>query len=202
MTFWENIALAFKGGGGSLRPPLGRSYIGTYGGAALSGDAPFSYEGRVREAYAEVFHAMRLDGQVTDPLFLGAREAIDAVERAGWLLGLATGKSHRGLIATLERHDLVERFVTLQTADRAAGKPNPEMLLNAMAETGAPSASTVMIGDTTYDMEMARNAGTLAIGVAWGYHEADELRDAGAHVVIGAFSELPSALHGLMEKVA
>lgn len=158
--------------------------------------------GRVREAYAEVFHAMRMDGQVTDPLFFGAREAIEAVERAGWLLGLATGKSHRGLIATLERHELVERFVTLQTADRAAGKPNPEMLLNAMAETGVSPASTVMIGDTTYDMEMARNAGTLAIGVAWGYHEADELRDAGAHAIIGAFPELPLALHGLMEKVA
>ena len=59
MTFWENIALAFKGGGGPSRPPLGRSYIGTYGGAALSGDAPFSYEGRVREAYVENAIAQR-----------------------------------------------------------------------------------------------------------------------------------------------
>ena len=59
MTLWNNIALAFKGGGGSLRPPLGRSYIGTYGGAALSGDAPFSYEGRVREAYVENAIAQR-----------------------------------------------------------------------------------------------------------------------------------------------
>ncbi|CAN0568326.1 unnamed protein product [Ectocarpus sp. 12 AP-2014] len=59
MTFWENISLAFKGGGGPSRPPLGRSYIGTYGGAALSGDAPFSYAGQVRAAYVENAIAQR-----------------------------------------------------------------------------------------------------------------------------------------------
>lgn len=157
---------------------------------------------RVRTAYAEAFHSMRTAGHELDPLYPGALDAIDAIERAGWLLGIATGKSHRGLVATLERHALVGRFATVQTADRAAGKPDPEMVLNAMAETGANPAWTVVIGDTTYDMQMARGAGARAVGVAWGYHEADELRAAGAHTVVGAFSELPLVLRDMMEEIA
>ena len=96
----------------------------------------------------------------------------------GWT-GVATGKSHRGLVDTLGQHNLLERFTTLQTADRAPGKPNPEMLFKAMEETGASPEVTVMIGDTSYDMEMAVNAGVLGIGAAWGYHETQELRGRG-----------------------
>jgi phosphoglycolate phosphatase len=102
-------------------------------------------------------------------------------------------------MATLERHAMTGRFVTLQTADRAAGKPHPEMLLNAMAEAGADPVTTVMIGDTTFDMEMARAARTRAVGVAWGYHEAEELRAAGAERIVADFAELPAALESLME---
>lgn len=154
---------------------------------------------RVRLSYSEAYHAMRADDRMKDPLYPGALGAIAAIESAGWLLGLATGKSHRGLIATLDGHGLVERFVTLQTADRAMGKPHPDMLLRAMSETGVDPAATVMIGDTTFDMEMARNAGTRALGVAWGYHDADELRVAGAHDVVAGFEHLPRALEALME---
>ncbi|MEE9544256.1 MAG: HAD hydrolase-like protein, partial [Rhodospirillales bacterium] len=74
-----------------------------------------------------------------------------------------------------------------------------EMLLNAMAETSAKPSSTAMIGDTTYDMEMARNAGTLAVGVSWGYHGVAELKDAGADAVIDAFEELPRTVQALLE---
>ena len=87
----------------------------------------------------------------------------------------------------------------MQTADIALGKPHPEMLYNAMSETGADRSLTVMIGDTTYDMEMARNAGTCAIGVAWGYHDPEELLAAGAHVIIHDYSELPEAMETVLE---
>jgi phosphoglycolate phosphatase len=152
---------------------------------------------RVRTSYAEAYHAMRLNGLMHDPLYPGALDAIAAIEGAGWLLGLATGKSHRGLVATLDSHGIIERFVTLQTADRALGKPHPDMLLKAMSETGAEATATVMIGDTTFDMEMARSAGTFALGVAWGYHDIEDLRAAGAHGVVATFDQLPRTLEAL-----
>jgi phosphoglycolate phosphatase len=154
--------------------------------------------GDVESGYITAFRAMRERGEVRDPLFPGAAEAIRDIEQAGWLLGIATGKSHRGLMATLGRHDMTGRFVTLQTADRAAGKPHPEMLRNAMAEAGADAPATVMIGDTTFDIEMARNAGTRSIGVAWGYHAEQELRDAGAERIVASFADLPATLRELM----
>jgi phosphoglycolate phosphatase len=126
-------------------------------------------------AYRRAFHIIRSRPDHQEPLFDGIADVVDALHRAGTLLGIATGKSRRGLDATLERHGLREKFVTLQTADMNPGKPAPDMLLNAMREAGAEPAETAMIGDTFYDLEMARNARTAAIGVAWGYHEANEL---------------------------
>jgi phosphoglycolate phosphatase len=153
---------------------------------------------RIHASYIAAFRDLRERDLVRDPLYPGARETIERLDVAGWLLGVATGKSHRGLMATLERHVLADRFVTLQTADRAAGKPHPEMLMKAMAEAGAEPAATVMIGDTTFDMAMARAARTRAVGVAWGYHHADELRDAGADCIVSRFAELPEVLDALM----
>lgn len=153
----------------------------------------------VRASYIAAYQDLRVRGLVRDPLYPGARETIERLEVSGWLLGVATGKSHRGLLATLERHAMTGRFVTLQTADRAAGKPHPEMLHKAMAEAGADAAATVMIGDTTFDMEMARAARTRAVGVAWGYHDADELKASGADCIVSDFSALPAALESLME---
>ena len=150
--------------------------------------------------YREHFTKQRAAGAVSEPLFPGVLEGLAAFEDAGWMLGIATGKSHKGLLATLGEHGLAERFVTLQSADTAEGKPSPDMLLRAMAETGAGVEATVMIGDTTFDMEMARHAGTLAIGVAWGYHETEELLATGAHVVAAAFHELLAAAESLMAR--
>jgi phosphoglycolate phosphatase len=87
-------------------------------------------------------------------------------------------------------HGLRERFHTLQTADLCRSKPDPDMVLRAMAETGIEAGSTVVIGDTSFDMEMARSAGATAIGVAWGYHEVADLQGAGAHAVITQPAEL------------
>lgn len=167
--------------------------------ARLMPDEGADAHARLRESYREFFGALRRAGEVKEPLFPGVIEGLGALEDAGWLLGVATGKARRGLLATLEKHDLADRFVTLQTADVAHGKPHPDMLLRAMADTGAEADRTVMVGDTTFDMEMARNAGTMSIGVAWGYHGAEELRSAGALAVVGDFADLARAMDTVVE---
>jgi phosphoglycolate phosphatase len=162
-------------------------------------DASTDVVEQVRAGYGKAWHQLRETDGLDEPLFPGLMPTLDQLEQDGWLLGVATGKSRRGLDGTLESHDILERFVTLQTADRARGKPHPEMLLNAMAETGAAPSETVMIGDTTFDIEMARNAGVIAIGVSWGYHEVEELQLAGAAKVIDSFDELAETLGQIME---
>lgn len=126
-------------------------------------------------AYRRAFQTLRTRPDHHEPLFDGIRAVIDTLAGDGMLLGVATGKSRRGLIATLDRHGLGGRFITLQTVDDNPGKPAPDMLLRAMSDAGVQPGETVMVGDTIYDLEMARNAGTAAIGVAWGYHAAEEL---------------------------
>lgn len=144
------------------------------------------------ERYRETFRAMRTSGTLVDePLFDGIADVLRALVDDGWLLGVATGKSDRGLAHILEQHAITDRFVTLQTADRHPSKPDPTMLLAAMAQAGAQPHDTAMIGDTSFDMVMARAAGARAVGVAWGYHDVHELSDAGAHVVAHAVTDLP-----------
>jgi phosphoglycolate phosphatase len=149
---------------------------------------------RLVELYKDAFMDMRRFDKVDEPLFAGVRELLDALEAEGWLLGVATGKGRRGARITLDRHRLLTRFVTVQTADDAPGKPHPEMLRRAMAEAGAEPATTAMIGDTTFDILMARNAGTAAIGVAWGYHPPEDLHAAGADAVAEAAHEVRALL--------
>ena len=149
------------------------------------------------EDYRQAFHELRSRPDHDEPLYDGAAETLASLEAAGYLLGVATGKSQRGLRATLDRWGLRERFVTLQTADDAPSKPHPGMLENAMTEAGTAPGETVLVGDTTFDIEMAVNAGVTGIGVGWGYHEADELRAVGARMVIDSFAALPGALAGL-----
>jgi phosphoglycolate phosphatase len=174
----------------SLDPPPAESIKRTVGLTLLEVVARLFPEGKVethqqlRDEYRKAYSMARDKGHIHDPLFPGLKQALDELESAGWILGVATGKSHVGLVNTLQSHNLLERFLTIQTADKAAGKPSPEMLLNAMAETGADPQNTVMIGDTTFDIEMANNAGTLALGVAWGYHGENELIDAGARAIV------------------
>lgn len=149
------------------------------------------------EDYKRSFQTLRREGSVTEPLFDGIAETIAALDGAGWLLGVATGKSDRGLAYCLDHHGLTSRFVTLQTADRHPSKPHPAMIEQAMADAGATPASTVMIGDTSFDIGMAKAAGCTAIGVAWGYHDADELIAEGADFV----AEHPRDLVTLLERL-
>ena len=163
---------------------------------ALLPEAEHDLHLALTDHYKRAFQRHRADGLVEEPLFDGIADALHELEAAGWLLGVATGKSDRGLALCLERHGLHARFVTLQTADRHPSKPHPAMLEAAMAEAGAAPETTVMIGDTSFDMMMAVKGGAHALGVDWGYHTAEELRAAGALDVLDHARELP----GWMER--
>ena len=148
------------------------------------------------DAYKAAFQDLRAGGAVQEPLYDGIADLVTALDDAGWMLGVATGKSDRGLAHCLAFHGLTDRFVTLQTADRHPSKPDPSMAFQAMAEAGAIPETTVMIGDTSFDMELARAANIRAIGVDWGYHDADELTAAGADVVVRNVADLRALLLG------
>ncbi|MFA7430861.1 MAG: HAD-IA family hydrolase [Rhodospirillaceae bacterium] len=152
---------------------------------------------RVSEAYKQAFMTRRAAPDHEEHLFAGARQAIEDLDAAGVLLGIATGKSHRGAIKFIERHGLERYFVTVQTADGGAGKPDPRMARDALAETGVAPHLAVMVGDTTFDMMMARAAGIGGIGVSWGNHAPVELRRAGAATVLEDFADLRAAVDAL-----
>ena len=134
--------------------------------------------------YKLAFHALRASGQHIEPLYPGAAEAVQALaRREDVALGIATGKSQRGVRLVLGHHGLLEHFITIKTADDAPSKPDPGMVREAMREAGAAAENTVVVGDTVYDVAMARAAGAAAIGVAWGYHSREALTAAGAPVI-------------------
>ena len=161
----------------------------------LAPDADEDQRAVALEAYKSGYRERRMSGTLEEPLYDGMAALIERLAEAGWLLGVATGKSDRGLHACLDTHGIKHRFITLQTADRHPSKPHPAMLEEALAEAGADPANAVMIGDTTFDIEMARNAGVRAIGVAWGYHEPRELLEAGAIGVAETMEELEALIH-------
>jgi phosphoglycolate phosphatase len=163
------------------RRVIGLSLVQAIG--ELSPHLPDEEHVRLAETYKANFLRARIEGRVEEPLFPGIPELLDALEADGWLLGVATGKSDRGLRACLECHGFSSRFVSLQTGDRHPSKPHPSMVLQAMAEAGASPETTFVIGDTAFDMGMAVAAGATAIGAGWGYHEFEELLGAGAAAV-------------------
>ena len=170
-------------------PAVTRQVIGLSLDEAMAALVPEADYSQLSRSYKDAFVAMRGAGQVEEPLYDGITDLLDAREADGWLLGVATGKSDRGLRHCLTIHGIFDRFITLQTADRHPSKPHPAMALAAMAEAGAEPHRTVFIGDTGWDMGCARAAGCGAIGAGWGYHELDELRAMGAHFVAGQPAE-------------
>jgi phosphoglycolate phosphatase len=189
------MELAYRGQGLACPPAEAvRAIIGlslTNAMQQLSAGADHSIEGLVA-GYKDAFSTMR-----------GARAALESLRRRDdVVLGVATGKSRRGVAAMIETHALDGMFVTIQTADTAPSKPHPGMVLDAMRETGIGPENTVVIGDTVFDMQMAKSAGASALGVAWGYHPVDDLHAAGAHSVIDDFSALDPALDALWPRAA
>ena len=157
-------------------------------------DASATVVTAVGQSFVSSGRAVRDAQEHEEMLFPGVREVLLHLAEAGFLLAVATGKSRRGLERTLRDHGLEEHFVNLKTADDGPGKPHPAILLDAIAETGASPESTVMIGDTVYDITMARSAGAYAVGVGWGYHDPHELDAAGAHAIVDRFHDLPATL--------
>jgi phosphoglycolate phosphatase len=154
-----------------------------------------------RDEVVRVFHerstALRLNANAREPLLPGAASLLRKLaEREDVILGLATGKSRRSVARIIEQNDLRGIFTTIQTADEAPSKPHPAMLFQAMKETGVSPETTVMIGDTTYDIQMAVSADVASIGVTWGYHTMGELRRAGAKRIVHSFAELAGTLDG------
>ncbi|MDO5756677.1 MAG: HAD-IA family hydrolase [Rhodobacterales bacterium] len=128
----------------------------------------------------------------SSPLYPGTRDMLETLAaRDDLLLGVATGKSRRGLDKLLEGHGLTHMFVTQQVADYHPSKPHPAMLQAALAETGTEARDAIMIGDTTFDMDMARAAGLRGIGVEWGYHPTSDLR---CDYTLASWRDLPGCL--------
>lgn len=171
-----------------------RTIVGLRLEEAVARLAPEDYpEARLPELagfYRNAFVEMRAEDGFSEPLYEGARETVERLADDGWLLGVATGKARRGLDIVFEHHGLHKYFQTFQTVDHGPGKPHPRMVLDAMAETGARAEETVMIGDTSWDMLMARAADAHALGVSWGFHTPDEIEEGGAHAVHHEFDAL------------
>ena len=195
-TIYRALAETFAAHKLELPPPAEcRRVIGlslTEAMAALVPEAGPNDHLELAESYKGCFFRARQRGEVEEPLYDGIIDLLDSLEDDGWLLAVATGKSDRGLKHCLQSHGLHARFVSLQTADRHPSKPSPEMALAAMADAGATGATTIIVGDTSFDMAMAVAAGASAIGAGWGYHDADELIAAGAMAV----ADRPAAVAG------
>lgn len=202
-TIHRALRAAFDANGLDCPPPsVSRKVIGLSLFEAMAILAPVADHEALTRNYKEAFFAMRAGGHVEEPLFEGILPLLDALEAEGWLLAVATGKSDRGLGHCLESHGIHARFVSLQTADRHPSKPHPAMALAAIAEAGAAPNTSVVIGDTSYDIGMALAAGAGAIGAAWGYHEADELDEAGAHGVAETPGDVLAIARQWVEKAA
>ncbi len=155
------------------------------------------------EAYKAAFQTLRAEGRYAEPLFPGALATLARLAaRPDVRLGIATGKSRRGVDHLLARHGWETRFSTIQTADDAPSKPHPAMIAQALAETGVAATDAVMVGDSTYDMAMARAAQVGALGVAWGYHAPDRLVRAGAETIVADYPALDALLAARFPRAA
>lgn len=151
---------------------------------------------RVRGYYDAVARGERLrpSREMPERLFPGAAETLAALVAGDYVLAIVTSRGGRRVYELLEANGIHGHFVTVKTIDHGPGKPSPYLLLEAMREAGVEAAETVMVGDTVFDIQMARNAGAGAVGVSWGVHPVEELRAAGAHHVVAAFDELPPVI--------
>jgi len=191
------MAAAFRSEG---IPPPGASHVRSVVGLPLdqailrlAPDVRGLQLERVGQAYRDAYFDAKEANGASEPLMPGAAAALDALEADGWLLAVVTGKGRRGLHEVLDVHGLRPRFVVLKSADDGPGKPDPTLLLDAVREAGSQIERAVMVGDTVFDMAMARRARVAGIAVTWGYHETGLLRTEQPAAVIGRFDELVDA---------
>lgn len=163
--------------------------------AALRPDLDGAAHGRLADAYRAAFTEIRQRPDHHEPMYDGVPALLERLRaREDVLLGIATGKARRGVNRFLEREGLEGAFHTIQTADDAPSKPHPAMLHQAMSETGAHKAATLMIGDTAFDIVMARSAGVTGIAVTWGYHDEQTLVRAEPHDIVHGATPLVDVL--------
>ncbi|MDP1731991.1 MAG: HAD-IA family hydrolase [Devosia sp.] len=200
----EHMASAFSEAGlaaptaTDVRQIIGLSLPIAIGRLARTEDA--ALVDRLVDSYKGLYRTSLEHRSDREPLFPGAREALDRLRPVpGYCLGIATGKGLAGVNRILAQHGLSGHFATLQTPDHNPSKPHPGMLLRAMDETGTPATDVVMIGDTVFDIELAKAAGVMSIGVGWGYHERDDLQLAGADILIDRFDDLDAAILQVLE---
>jgi phosphoglycolate phosphatase len=141
-------------------------------------------------ALAERYRHHYLSRDADIPLFAGARELLDDLHAAGFLLGVATGKSRVGLARALEQQAVAHRFVATRCADEGLPKPHADMLVHLIECVGVTPRETLMIGDTTHDLELARNAGAHALAVAYGAHAPDGLAALSPLATVHSIAEL------------
>ena len=194
---------AFREGG--LAPPARIAVLGVVGlslpeaFAALAPDQPESVRERLRDHYRSAFTLIRQNRDHDEPMFPGMRAVVEELAaRDDIVLGVATGKSRRGVDRLFTREGFHSYFATVQTADGHPSKPHPSMIEAAMRQTAVPPEATVMIGDTTFDIEMAGRAGVRALGVSWGYHRVEQLERAGADRIVHEAATLIGAIDDLL----
>lgn len=148
-------------------------------------------------AYKNSFSSLR-SNMTPSPLYPGALDCLNKLRMAkAYALGIATGKSRRGLDYVLANPDLAGRFLTEQVSDHHPSKPHPSMALRAMSDVQASRG--VMVGDTSFDMEMGRAAGLKTIGVTWGYHSTTTLKE-NADLIVDNFSQVLPAITQILDK--
>jgi phosphoglycolate phosphatase len=170
--------------------------------ATLEPAAPEDVLSALERAYTEAFRIFRETKEGQEPLYDGALGLLEDMRRTGWKLGVATGKSRRGLTNILRMHDLDRLFDATVCADDGPGKPDPFMVRENLRVAGAAPDATIVIGDAVHDMAMARAAGVRAIGVTWGFGTAEELTQAGAHELHHDYGSLARVLMASGERVA
>lgn len=149
-----------------------------------------------------IIHAYRAhyaeDGSGKNPLYDGAREFLDGVRAEGRWLAMATGKSRSGALRVVAEHGLSSYFAAIKTGDLCRPKPHPDMLLQILDELGLAPERAVMVGDTTFDIDMAHAAGIQAVGVTCGAHGCDDLEQAGAALIVPRLADLAPHLSRLL----
>jgi phosphoglycolate phosphatase len=155
-------------------------------------DAPVE---KMLAAYQRLVPLLRADAAYAEVPFDGAAALLAALSKHKDVhLGIATGHVSQTIAPALERLGWRSHFSTVQTTDKAPSKPHPEMLFQALSETNVEATDAIMIGDTAFDIEMARAAGVPSVAVSWGYHRHDRLRGAGASRVVDDMKELSDYL--------
>lgn len=152
------------------------------------------------KAYDLLLPILRADPDFTERPFDGIDDLLHELSgTANITLGLATGHRSDTVAPALQALRWNGLFRTIQAADTAPSKPHPAMLLQALAATGVQAKDAIFVGDTTFDMQMARTAGLRSIGVSWGYHQAEQLLAAGAHGIAQSVAELRTSVRAELD---